>query len=68
MSSNAIDSQKVRLKRVFADLQDDVLDEYNNGNISKSEMENIIKWCNKILKMKLRSLEEGRDGLGFSIS
>lgn len=29
------------------DLQDDVLDQYNDGKISEKEMQNILKWCER---------------------
>ena len=38
--------------KVFDDLLDDILDEYNKNNISKKEMINIIKWVDKIKEIK----------------
>ena len=32
--------------------QDDVLDEYNSGNISEKEMKNIIDWSRKAVEIK----------------
>jgi len=34
--------------------RDDILDEYNNKNISKKEMLNIMNWANRIIKAKKR--------------
>jgi len=31
----------------LTDLQDDVLDRYNDGEISKKETKNILEWCEK---------------------
>ena len=43
--------KEVRIDKTFRELQDDILDEYNKGNISKSEMENILVWCEKMKKI-----------------
>ena len=34
-----------QVEKVFKKIQDKILDEYNNGTISKREMINISKWC-----------------------
>jgi hypothetical protein len=36
------------IDELFAEIKDDILDEYNNGIISKKEMINIIRWCDKM--------------------
>ena len=40
------------LEGLIKQFRDDVLDEYNNGNISKKEMFNIIGWTNKTIGTK----------------
>ena len=40
-------------------LQDDILDRYNDGEISKKETKNILEWCEKQKKKP----EEIIDGL-----
>jgi len=45
MNSNQKEADKARLDKLFYNLQDDVLDEFNRGTISKKEMINIIEWC-----------------------
>ena len=52
------EKQKSKLEKTFASLQDDVLDEYNKGTISKEEMKNIIKWCEKMKQIKLKDINE----------
>jgi len=46
------------LKYLFESLQDDVLDEYNNGKVSRIEMMNVMRWCEK---MKKKMVEEVND-------
>jgi len=36
-------------------LQDDILDEYNQGKISKKEMTNIMEWITNMIEMKKRN-------------
>jgi hypothetical protein len=43
------------MDKLFLELQDDVLDEYNKGTISLSEMKNIIIWCQN---MKVRLIKD----------
>jgi len=40
----------IKTEKIFKELQNDILDEYNEGNISSEEMSNIIEWCEKIKK------------------
>jgi len=47
----------LKIEKLFKNLEDDVFDEYNNGNISKDEMVNIIAWCEKIKKSKTTELK-----------
>lgn len=41
-----------KLERLLSNLQDDILDEYNAGNISEKEMKNIMRWTRKIIEIK----------------
>ena len=55
---NAYKKSKIeRLKILLKELQDEVLDEYNKGSISKSEMENILLWTNKMISRMVKELE-----------
>jgi hypothetical protein len=36
----------------FKELKDDVLDSFNEGEITKNEMINILKWCEKMERIK----------------
>ena len=38
--------------KLFKNLQNDILDEYNNNKISKKEMINILTWVNKVNKIR----------------
>ena len=41
-----------KIESLFKDLEDDVLDEYNKGTISKKEMINILAWCEKMKEIQ----------------
>jgi len=47
----------IKTEKLFNELQNDILDEYNNGNISSEEMANIIKWCEKMKKNFIKSIK-----------
>lgn len=36
------------IKNLFSNIQDEVLDEYNEKGISKEEMINVLTWCEKM--------------------
>lgn len=42
------------LKKLLAKLQDDILDEYNKGEISYGEMVKIMTWTEKIIDSKIK--------------
>lgn len=44
--------QQERADKLLGGLENDVLDEYNKGSISKKEMLNLMLWCEKVKKMK----------------
>jgi len=46
------------IAKVFNDLENDILDYYIDKIISIEEMENILKWCEKMKKVKLQSIEK----------
>ena len=52
MNSNYIENTTSQIEKLFKDLENNVLDEYNKGSISKSEMVNIISWCEKVKEIK----------------
>lgn len=35
-------------EKYLKNLEDDIMDRYNEGKVSKKEMINILKWCEKI--------------------
>jgi len=40
------------LKKLMEQLQDDILDEYNKGNMSQEEMSKIMQWTKRIIETK----------------
>lgn len=50
-----LESATRKIEKLFRGIQDDVLDEYNKGTISKVEMKNILRWCED---MKEKLIEE----------
>ena len=53
-----INNYKNNTDNLFAELQDDVLDEYNKGTISLKEMKNIISWCQKMKERLVQDYEK----------
>jgi len=47
-----------KIDRVFTNIENEVLDEYNQGKISGKEMENIVAWCEKMRNIKKKELIE----------
>jgi len=50
--------ERLRLRRTFNSIADDVLDEYNNKIISKKEMVKILNWCCKMQKHMIGELDK----------
>ena len=47
-------------EEVFSNIQDEVLDYYIDGVISKGEMENLVAWCEKMKQLKTREIKQGK--------
>jgi hypothetical protein len=41
-----------KFKNSIGQLQDDILDEYNKGNISREEMSKIMQWTQKNIEIR----------------
>lgn len=54
-----------KLENLLHGLQDETLDQYNEGNISKKEMINIMDWINGIIEMKRENPNAKIRPMGF---
>jgi hypothetical protein len=44
-----------KLDKLLTQLQNDILDEYNQKNISKKEMKNIMDWTRKVVEARKKN-------------
>lgn len=48
------------LENLFGDLQDDILDGYNKGDVTGIEMRNIMRWCERMKKNMIKDIKDGK--------
>ena len=56
-----IDNYKGRIKKVFYEIRDNVLDEFNESNITKDELISILDWCLKVEDILLEECDASKE-------